>query len=308
MEAELASVYNTRVVLVSPPRTGSTAVARLLWQHSAITHHCHEPFEACYWGNQGASSVRNCLLNPMEIATGNRVSLADVPPGSGLLVKEMSFQLSPTQFDLLTRLGTIPPILVMCDPRLSTTSRLRIVRELYGAGTFPPFESGWESLHGHLEFCRQRDIPYVLVDSDDLRADPAGVTAALMTAIGLPPEPGLEAWSPRPGLQLCSPEVGALMSEARRTDDPFYRKVLGSTGIQPRGSVDWERGNVVISAAGLSDDVEKWLRSYQEMRADPALVAAPSGRGENNAHAEQRAPRHDVVNQAERWPSRTRTH
>ncbi len=254
-------------------------MARLLWQHSAITHHCHEPFEACYWGNKGADSVKNCLLNPMEINTGNRVGIADVPHGSGLLVKEMSFQLSTTQFDLLTELATAPLIFVICDPRLSTTSRLRIVRELSGTKTFPPFESGWQSLHEQLEFCRQRDISYVLVDSDDLRVDPAGVTAALMAAIGLPSAAGLEAWSPRPGLQLCSPEVGALMSAVRRADDPFYRKVLGSTGIQPRGYVDWDRETESIAAAGLSDEVEKWLHRYEEMRADPALIAAPRGQG-----------------------------
>jgi hypothetical protein len=216
-----------------------------------------------------------------------------------LLIKEMSFQLSTNQLDLVTGIATGPLIFVMCDPRLSTASRLRIVRELYGAETFPPFESGWQSLHGQLEFCRQRDILYALVDSDDLRADPAGMTDALMTATGFPPEARLDAWSPRPGLQLCSPEVGALMSEARRTDDPFYRKVLGSTGIQPRGHVDWERENALISAAGLSDDVEKWLRCYQEMRADPALVAIPHGKGETMRTRDNGAPTYSTPDQAE---------
>ncbi|PRY44805.1 hypothetical protein [Umezawaea tangerina] len=285
MEAELANAYRTRVVLVSPPRTGSTAVARLLWQHSMITHHCHEPFEACYWGDGGTASVESCLRQPMVVDTGERVALADVAPGSGLLVKEMSFQLSAAQFEQLTRIATAPPVFVMSDPRLSTTSRLRIVRELSGTSTFPPFESGWQSLHEQLEFCRRRDIPYVLVDSDDLRADPTGMTTALTAAVGLPPADGLEEWVPRPGLQLCSPEVGALMSEVRRSDDPFYRKVLGSTGIQPRGDVDWDREDAAISAAGLADDVAKWLDRYQEMRADPALVAGPRGKQENNAHA-----------------------
>jgi hypothetical protein len=273
MEADLADVYPTRVVLVSPPRTGSMAVARLLWQHPAITHHCHEPFEACYWGDQGAESVRNCLHNPMEIATGDRVPLADVPRESGLLVKEMSFQLDAAKFDVLAGLATAPLIFVMSDPRLSTTSRLRVVRELSGTTTFPPFESGWQSLHELLARCRQGGIPYVLVDSDDLRADPAGMTVALMAAIGLPSGAGLAVWSPRPGLQLCSPEVGALMSEVRRSDDPFYRKVLGSAGIQPRGAVDWVHEAALVSAAGLADEVETWLRLYQEMRADPALVS-----------------------------------
>jgi len=273
MKAELAEVYGTRVVLISPPRTGSSAVARLLWQHPMITHHCHEPFEAVYWGSQGADSVDNCLRNPMEIEAGQRVTLSDVPPGSGLLVKEMSFQLSADQFEQLTGLTSAPLVFVMCDPRLSTTSRLRIVREFNDADTFPPFESGWPSLHGQVEFCRQRDIPYALIDSDDLRSDPAGVAAALIAAIGLPPADGLDTWAPRPGLQLCSPEVGALMSEARRTDDPFYRRVLGSTGIQPRGDVDWDREHAVISAARLSRDVETWLGHYEELRANPGRIA-----------------------------------
>lgn len=158
--------------------------------------------------------------------------MAEVPRGSGLLVKEMSFQLDAAQFDALAVIATLPLVFVMSDPQLSTTSRLGIVRELSGSTTFRPFESGWQSLCEQLARCRRQGIPYVLVDSDDLRADPAGMTPALVAAIGLPPKPGLETWSPRPGLQLCSPEVGALMSDARRADDPFYRKVLGSPGIQ----------------------------------------------------------------------------
>jgi hypothetical protein len=287
MEASWADAYRTRVVLISPPRTGSTAVARLLWQHALITHHCHEPFEACYWGGRGAESVRDCLGNPMDVATGARVRLADVPRGSGLLVKEMSFQLTAGQFDELAGLATTPVIFVMSDPRLSTTSRLRIIHELSGASTFPPFESGWPSLARQLARCRERGISYVLVDSGDLRADPAGVSAALVAAAGLPPQAGLESWQPRPGLQLCSPEVGALMSDARRADDPFYRAVLGSTGVQPRASVDWVREDAAISAAGLAGEVEEWLGLYRQMRADPGLLSVPrAGRGDETARVE----------------------
>jgi hypothetical protein len=111
-----------------------------------------------------------------------------------------------------------------------------------------------------------------LVDSDDLRADPVGMTDALVAAIGLAPQAGLEIWTPRPGLQLCSPEVGALMSDVRRADDPFYRKVLGSTGIQPRECVDWDREDALISAAGLAGEVETWLGLYREMRAAPGWL------------------------------------
>ncbi|MFJ8888597.1 hypothetical protein ACIRJR_35060 [Streptomyces sp. NPDC102402] len=285
MDAALTSVYKTRLALISPPRTGSTAVARLLWQHPAVTHHCHEPFEACYWGDQGPESVESILANPMEVASGRRVALADVPHGGGLLMKEMSFQLSEAQFGQLVGLATAAPVFVICDPRLSTTSRLRIVRQLNGAETFPVFESGWQSLREQMEQCRSRGVPYVLVDSDDLRADPAGLTAALMAALGLPPVVGLESWAPRPGLQLVSPEVGALMSDVRKGDDPFYRKVLGSSGIQPRAEVRWEREEEIIAAAGLAGDVAKWRYWYEEMRADPALIVGRSAERENNADA-----------------------
>jgi hypothetical protein len=122
--------------------------------------------------------------------------------------------------------------------------------------------------------CRERDIPYVLLDSDDLRADPAGMTAALITAIGLPSQARLDEWAPRPGLQLCSPEVGALMSDTRRTDDPFYRKVLSSTGIQPRTRVDWSSEEALIEAAGLAGEVETWQGLYQDLRQNPYRVGA----------------------------------
>jgi hypothetical protein len=282
MEAELIDAYAIRVVLISPPRTGSTAVSRILWQHPAITHHCHEPYEACYWGDGGAASVRSCLVNPMVIETGERVTLDRVPDGSGLLMKEMSFQLNAAQFGELAERATQPLVFVMGDPRLSTTSRLRIVRELTGADSFPPFQSGWPSLIEQLAICRQNKISYALVDSGDLRADPAGITAALIAAVGLPPAPDLGVWSPRPGLQLCSPEVGALMSEVRRRDDPFYRRVLGSSGIQPRGDVDWERETAAITAAGLTAEVAEWLEQYARLRADPGLVTEDRARWVNH--------------------------
>ncbi|WP_405798448.1 hypothetical protein [Streptomyces sp. NBC_01506] len=284
-QTALTRVYDTRLALISPPRTGSTAVARLLWQHPRVTHHCHEPFEACYWDDQGPESVEGVLREPMVVASGERVALDGVEPGSGLLMKEMSFQLGEAQFTQLVGLATAPPVFVICDPRLSTTSRLRIVRELNGATTFPPFESGWRSLREQLELCRARKTPYVLVDSDDMRADPAGVTAALMAALGLPPVDGLENWSPRPGLRLVSPQVGALMGDARTADDPFYRKVLGSSGIQPRSEISWEREEAAIAAAGLAGDVAKWRRWYEEMRTDPALITGRHTERENNAHA-----------------------
>lgn len=273
VDAALGSTCDPRAVLISPPRTGSTAVARMLWQHPAFRYHCHEPFEAMYWGDKGFESAADVLLHPMEVSSGARVPLGERPAPGGLLIKEMSFQLAAEQFSYLAGLATLPVVFVIRDPRLSTTSRLRIVRELYDAATFPPFESGWPSLREQVTACRTNGIPYVLVDCDDLRADPEGFAAELQAACGLAVTPELHSWAPRPELTLCSPEVGALMSDARKADDPFYRRVLSSQGIQPVDHTDWERESRLISAAGLTGHVESWSEIYFELRDDPALVA-----------------------------------
>jgi hypothetical protein len=265
--------FAIRLVVVSPPRTGSTPVARLLWEHPAITHHCHEPFEAAYWAGH-ALSAWPVLERPMAVATGERMLVSGVSEAKGLLVKEMSFQLDEPAFDVLLDLATAPVVFVMRDPRLAVTSRLRVLRELNGSDTFPPFESGWPSLREQVAWCRARGIEYALVDSTDLRTDPAGVAAGLLRAVGLAPAVGVNTWVPRPGLALCTPEVGALMSENRNTDDPFYRRVLASAGIERADEVDWDREEAEIAAARLTAHVAEWRSWYAELRADPARVVA----------------------------------
>jgi hypothetical protein len=278
---QLVTTFPARIALVSPPRVGSTPVARLLWEHPAVSHHCHEPFEARYWGTGGAGSVRRCLLNPMDVATGERERVADVGGARGLLVKEMSFQLDHIAFQWLCALTDRPVVFVVREPRAAAVSRLRIVRELSGASTFPPPESGWPALAEQVGICVGEGIPYVVVDSGDLRADPAGVCAALLSALGLPFAPDLASWRPRPGLRLCAPDVGALMGEVRARDDPFYRRVLASHGVEPPDRRDREAEQALLDEAGLGADVARWEETYRRLRADPHLIraAAPEGSG-----------------------------
>lgn len=274
VSADLGRCFGRRLVLVSPPRTASTLVARLLWEHPDIGYHCHEPFEAMYWGQAGEESVAANFGNPMEVSSGDRISIACVPPGRGVLLKEMSFQLDSAQFDLLAGLATAPVIFVMRDPVLSTVSRLRIVRELSGRGTFPPFESGWLSLSDQVARCRKHGVPYVLVDSGDLRADPRGLAQSLFVALGMTAPERLGVWQPRPGLRLCAPEVGSLMGSIRAADDPFYRRVLASEGIEAPDTIDSGREFEVIKAAGLAAEVTAWRQLHLELRKDPHLLTA----------------------------------
>lgn len=263
--------FETRVSLLSPPRTGSTVVARLLWQRPELTHHCHEPFEASYWSDAGVESVANVLTRPMEIATGQRVPLATIERG-GLLIKEMTFQMGPDELRFAAQTATCPVLFVVRDPRLSTTSRLRIVKELSNADTFAPIESGWPSLDEQVQWLRAEAIPYVIVDSERLRAAPGPALAGLATRLGLSPWADDPSWTPRPGLSLCTPEVGALMGEGRTADDPFYRRVLSSTGVEPPDAVDWDREEHRIAQAGLTRPVAEWMAIHERLLDDPNLV------------------------------------
>src|SRR5215470_10655307 len=162
----IAVAFKSRVSVISPPRTGSTLIARILWSSQLVSHHCHEPFEAMYWSNGGEETVSKVLLEPMELTTGLRRSLSEIDgAGKGLLLKEMTFQLTPDQFMFLAEISTLPIIFVIRDPRLSSSSRLRIVKELRGEDTFNPCESGWPALMDQIGICRRESIPYVIVDS-----------------------------------------------------------------------------------------------------------------------------------------------
>jgi hypothetical protein len=269
----IEATFSSRVSVISPPRTGSTLVARILWSSQLVSHHCHEPFEAMYWGNGGEETVSNVFTRPMEVATGVRRQLSGF--GSvekGLLIKEMTFQLAPDQFRFLARISTVPIIFVIQDPRLSASSRLRIVKELKRAETFDPHESGWPTLRDQIEICRQEDIPYLIVDSDQLRRNPQPILNRLATALELD---RLESnWDDRSGLQLCCPEVGKLMGDLRTHDDPFYRRVLSSNTIEPPDAFDLRAIEVNLAKAGFGSALGEWMAIFSALAGDEHLLTA----------------------------------
>lgn len=265
--------FPIRSALISPPRTGSTLIARILWSSGIISHHCHEPFEALYWGNGGEETVENILFKPMEVATGARQPLAEIalPQDAGLLLKEMTFQLNAEQFLFMAEVSTTPIIFVVRDPRLAAVSRLRIVGELTGAKTFKPEESGWIALQDQINLCKNHNLPYVIVDSGALRRNSTNILQKLANALGV--ETLASHWDNKTGLQLCAPEVGILMGDVRAHDDPFYRRVLASTSIQPPDQVDFNAIEKRLTDAGLSDEVKEWLDIYSDVIRDRNILA-----------------------------------
>lgn len=203
--------------LIGPPRTASTAVSRILWNHPAVGWYAHEPFEPTWYERAGIERVEALLDAPEAVGT-----LGGRGRGRALVVKEMTFQVGEA-FPLLAELATRPIVFLIRDPRLTVASRMKVLRRAGRPEVFPLRESGWEDLGRQLAYVRREGIPHVVVDSSDLRGSPATVVPALLEALGLAFTPDLLAWrsSEATGLSAVS---GAA--------DPFYQRVLDSQGIE----------------------------------------------------------------------------
>jgi len=135
----------------------------------------------------------------------------------------MTFQVGDA-FPLLAALATRPLVFLIRDPRLTVASRMEVLRRSGRSEVFPLRESGWEDLARQLTYVRRERIPHVVVDSSDLRARPHAVVPELLAMLGLEFAPDLLRWE--------SSEATGL-SAVSGPDDPFYRRVLDSQGIEP---------------------------------------------------------------------------
>lgn len=204
-------------VLIGPPRTASTAVSRILWNHPAVGWYAHEPFEPTWYEGAGVERASELLDAPEAVrALGGRGA------GRGLVVKEMTFQVGDA-FPLLAGLATRPIVFLIRDPRLTIASRMKVLRASGRPEVFPLRESGWEDLARQLAHVRDAGIPHVVVDSSDLRRAPETVVPPLLATLGLEFTPELLRWG-------ASAATG--LSAVSGADDPFYRRVLDSQGIE----------------------------------------------------------------------------
>ena len=205
------------LVIVAPPRTASTALARVLWNHPQVGFYSHEPFEPTYYRGEGPEVAVELLEAPEPVATlGGRGS------GDALVVKEMTFQVGDA-FPLLAELATRPIVFVIRDPRLSVASRMRVLRRADRPEVFPLRESGWDDLEAQLAYVEGERIEHVIVDSTGLRAVPSRIVPAVFARLGLDYAPELLTWesSKATGLSAVSGER-----------DPFYERVLASGGLE----------------------------------------------------------------------------
>ncbi|MEV6345285.1 hypothetical protein [Actinoplanes sp. NPDC051851] len=204
------------LVILSPPRAASTALARAFWQHPRFRWYLHEPFDRAYHRQDGD-------VAPIDWSAG-RIDLGELTGtarGPGLVVKEMTFQVGDRLDELVSR-ATLPVVVTLREPRLSIASRIRR-RVLDGEpGCFPAAETGWPDLLAALRHMTDAKIPYVVVDVARLRSCPAATVEALCGHLGLRYEPTMLTWPDASHLRL-----GQLGDEQRR----WYAAALGSRGF-----------------------------------------------------------------------------
>jgi hypothetical protein len=238
-------------VICAPPRTASTALARILWNHDRIGCYSHEPFEPTWYESAPVERAAELLEAPEPVT-----DLGGRGAGDALVVKEMTFQVGDA-FPLLASLATSPVVFLIRDPRLCVASRMKVLRESGRPEVFPLRESGWDDLARQIAYVRAEGIDHVVVDSGDLRADPEAVVPPLLERLGLSYDPSLLTWG-------ASEATG--LSAVSGAEDPFYREVLESRGLEP----DTERLpdlSEFPTDAGFRQHVAECLAQYEALRA-----------------------------------------
>jgi len=239
-------------VIVAPPRTASTALARILWNHEQVGFYSHEPFEATWYQHAPLERAAELLAVPVPVA-----ELGGRGGGRQLIVKEMTFQVGDA-FPLLAGLATRPIVFVIRDPRLAIASRMKVLRRSGRPEVFPRRESGWEDLARQLGHVRRERIPHVVIDSSDLRSAPETAVPRLLERLGLAFTPELLAWE-------SSAATG--LSSVSGAQDPFYQRVLDSKGLEAPAEQVPDLTDFPTEG-GFRQHVAECVEQYEALRAD----------------------------------------
>lgn len=254
--AQVRERHGEVYLIVAPPRTASTALARILWNHAEVGWYSHEPFEATWYEDAPPERAAALLEAPQAVD-----DLVPARPGRGagerLVVKEMTFQAGDA-FPLLASLATRPIVFLIRDPRLAIASRMEVLRRSGRPEVFPLRESGWEDLAVQLDHVRRERIPHVVLNSSDLRRAPEAVVPGLLERLGMAYSPELLRWE-------SSAATG--LSAVSGAEDPFYQRVLDSRGLEPPAETVPDLNRFPVDG-GLRQHVAECVERYEALRAD----------------------------------------
>lgn len=247
---EIRQRFAPVLLILSPPRSGSTALARAFWRHPAFRWYVHEPFDRVYHHVRSEESVLSAMRNPVDVGNHGAV---------GLVVKEMTFQVGPHAGELVA-VASLPVVVAIRDPRLAIESRMRQRRRAGQEPSFPHNESGWRNLVEILDRLRADRIQYVIVEITRLRARPAGCLEELCARLDLEYTPDMLDWPAAGDVRL-----GQLVNEQAH----WYERVLRSSGFQPPTEAVPDLDGF---PPGMRTHVAACLEIYQSLLTDPGML------------------------------------
>ena len=257
--AHVRKKYEAVYVIVSPPRCSSTAFARVFWEHPTVHHYSHEPFEVTYYRGEKLHRVVEKLKQPLDLRLINNLPADE--PAQALVIKEMPYQMG-RHFPILTMLATGPLVFIIRDPRLNIASRMEKKVEGGASPFYPQIESGWDLIAGQMRWCRERGVPYMIVDATDFRNAPERVFPQIFERLGLSFVPEMLTWKPYADVDLDN------LEGAHRH---LYQRVLESRGLEPANE-PVPSADSFPTENGFREHVAHCLEIYAALRDDEARI------------------------------------
>lgn len=259
LAAAWPSRFDPVLVVISPPRCGSTVVSRSLWQHPQFRWYVHEPYDRFYHQGDNWESV--------PVAVSNALEETETSIGQGVVIKEMTFQVGPLLPELVST-ATLPIVVTLRDPRLAVWSRMR-QRQIGGhEPSFPRIETGWTDLEKALAFMRAHSVAYVIVEVTELRRRPSALLPILCERLGLTFTPQMLSWPSTPDLPLGG--LGGAQNH-------WYSRVLTSTEFQPSDE-EIPALDTIPGGSTMHEHIVDCLRIYRAALDDPCSLSMPSAR------------------------------
>jgi hypothetical protein len=262
--AEINVAYSKILIIISPPRSGSTALSRVFWEQPSIRYYAHEPFEIVFYEQRPVKEVLAKLKQPIDLGPLKRNPGPETE--KGLVIKEMPYQVGD-YFAHLVSLTHKPVTFLIRDPRQSISSRMRKKIEVGQSPVFPNIETGWTLLAAQIEHCRKYTIPFTIVDSGEFRRYPETIFKRLFSRLGLPFFPGMLKWKALPNFDLDN-------LDGHHTH--LYQTVLGSKGVT-KDSDPIPGLEYFPEKNGFRRHVLDCLEIYHRLRELPELIRMPAG-------------------------------
>ncbi len=262
---EIKKEYEDIYVIMSPPRCSSTAFARVFWEQPSIRYYCHEPFEGLYFMGKGLDYAIDNMRNPLDLGDIKSYSRGEL--GRSLVIKEMPYQVGE-YFPSLVSLTRNPVIFLTRDPRLNIASRMAKKMEVGDNPLFPRVETGWDLIASQIKYCKERDIPYLIVEARDFRNQPELIFNQVFSKLGLPFHCRMLSWDSRPDV-----DIDNLDGDHHH----LYQEVLSSTGMLP----DTEAIPSLDSFPkenGYQDHVRACLQIYERLLASSERIRVSADR------------------------------